>query len=161
MDIPYDPLDVSDFIVSFSECFSPTLAKLHVDFDLGPIHRSANSGFALGFDTLAPLLSFSHLRDLDLDCICTSAISDASLKTMARSLPQLENFYFGCGARWLVPPSLIFIGLAHFIHYCRYLRSIGMPLSACAVDTDSEPFSETIPNEKITIIFFRSSISLP
>ncbi|KAG0701340.1 hypothetical protein DFH29DRAFT_571137 [Suillus ampliporus] len=150
--MPYDPLDVSDLIVSFLECFSPALEKLHVDFSLDAEFTFANPVLALGFDVVAPLLSFSHLKDLDLDSICASAISDASLKTMAQSFPQLENFCFGSDP-WLVPPSLTFTGLVHLIHHCRCLCSIRMPFSACSVDTNSEPFSETIPNEKITRLF--------
>ncbi|KAG2345496.1 hypothetical protein BDR05DRAFT_862768, partial [Suillus weaverae] len=76
---------------------------------------------------IAPLLSFSHLRDLNLDWICASAIDDASLKTMAQSWPHLEIFCFGTSARWLVPPSLTFVGLVYLIHHCLRLRSIAMP----------------------------------
>ncbi|KAG1751340.1 uncharacterized protein EDB91DRAFT_601541 [Suillus paluster] len=155
---PYDPLDIPDFIVSISECFSPALEKLHFDFNLSfstLLDRDilANPSFALGFDAIAPMLWFNCLTDLQLDWMCTSAIDDASLKTMARSWPQLENFSFGSAARWLVPPSLTFIGLVHLIHHCRRLHSIEMPFCACPVDTNSEPFSKTIPNEKITRLF--------
>ncbi|KAG0707384.1 hypothetical protein DFH29DRAFT_995174 [Suillus ampliporus] len=155
---PYDPLDIPDFIVSISERFSPALKKLHFDFNFafstfleGDI--LANPSFALGFDAIAPMLSFGCLTDLQLDWMCTSSIDDASLKTMARSWPQLENLSFGSATRWLVPPSITFIGLVHLIHHCWRLRSIEMPFCACPVDTNSDPFSETLPNENITRLF--------
>ncbi|KAG1742835.1 hypothetical protein EDB19DRAFT_1700610 [Suillus lakei] len=157
-DTPYDPLDATDLISSFSKCFSPALEKFHFDFGFpfsGIVEEDilADPSFALRFDVVAPLLSFSHLTDLDLDWICASAIDDVSLKTMAQSWPQLESFCLGSSARWLVPPSLTFVGLVHLIHHCQRLRSIGMPFCACPVDTDSEPFSETIANEKLTTLF--------
>ncbi|KAG1734673.1 uncharacterized protein EDB91DRAFT_1348494 [Suillus paluster] len=156
--IPYNPLDIPDLIFSFSECFSPALEKIRFDFDyefctIVEEHILADTSFAFDFDVVAPLLSFSHLTDLDLNWICTSAIDDASLKTMAQSFPQLENFLFGSSARWVIPPSLTFIGLVHLIHHCRRLRSIAMTFCACPVDINSEPFSQTIPNNKITRLF--------
>ncbi|KAG2036104.1 hypothetical protein BDR03DRAFT_960788 [Suillus americanus] len=157
-DTPYDPLDATDLISSFSRCFSPALENVYFEFDFpfGNIVEEdilADPIFALRFDAITPLLSFSHLTNLDLDWICPSAIDDASLKTMAQSWPHLENFFFGSSARWLVPPSLTFVGLVHLIHHCRRLRSIALPFCACPVDVNSEPFSETIPNEMITKLF--------
>jgi hypothetical protein len=151
--LPYDPLGVPGLILSLSECFSPTLEQLHFHFKFQCFtdeRMLANPRFALGYDVVAPLLSFSRLIDLRLDWICTSAIDDASLKTIAQSWPQLETFWFGNAARWVTPPSLSFIGLAHLIHHCRRLHTIGMSFCACQVDIDSEPFSQTIPNENIT-----------
>ncbi|KAG2368643.1 hypothetical protein BDR07DRAFT_1582129, partial [Suillus spraguei] len=81
------------------------------------------------------------------------AIDDTSLKIMAQSWPQLEHFLFGSAARWLVPPSLTFIGLIHLIHYCPLLRNIEMPFNACPVDVSSAPFSSTNPNEKLRGLF--------
>jgi hypothetical protein len=157
-DPPYDPSDAIDLISSFSKCFSPTLEHIRFKFDF-PFSRIveedvlANPLFALHFDAIAPLLSFGRLTNLDLDWICASAIHDASLKSMAQSWPHLENFRFGSSARWVVVPSLTFVGLVHLIHHCQRLRSIAMPFCACPVDANSEPFSETIPNEKITALF--------
>ncbi|KAG0701084.1 hypothetical protein DFH29DRAFT_1069845 [Suillus ampliporus] len=151
-DFPYDPQDVPDLIVSLSECFPPALEKLHFDIKF-EFSTLANPSFVLGFDVIAPLLSFSRLTDLRLDWICISAIDDASLKTIAQSWPQLESFWFGSATRWLVPPSLTSIGFVHLIHHCRRLRSIEMPFFACPVDINSEPFSKTIPNGNITAIF--------
>ncbi|KAG2364902.1 hypothetical protein BDR07DRAFT_1482063 [Suillus spraguei] len=157
-DTPYDPLDAIDLLSSFSKCFSPALENIHFDFNF-PFDSIveedilADPIFALHFDAIVPLLSFSHLTDLDLDWICVSIIDDASLKTMAQSWPHLENFRFGSSARWLVPPSLTFVGLVYLIHHCRRLRKIAMPFCACPVDTNNEPFSETIPNEKVTTLF--------
>ncbi|KAG1732228.1 uncharacterized protein EDB91DRAFT_1030907, partial [Suillus paluster] len=153
----YDPLDIPELIVSFSECFCHTLEELHFifEFEFDSLFDDAltDPSFALGFDVIAPLLSFSHLTDLRLDWMCTSAIDDASLKTMAQSWPQLEKFWFGCAARWLIPPSITFIGLAHLIHHCPRLCHIEMPFSAYPIDDiDSEPFFKTIPNGKITEI---------
>ncbi|KAG0691795.1 hypothetical protein DFH29DRAFT_1010184 [Suillus ampliporus] len=157
LEVPYDPLDIPDLIVSFSKCFSSTLETLHFDFDFDFNDlfsmELADPSYALGFDVVAPLLLFSHLKDLQLDWMCTSAIDDASLKTIAQSLPQLENVSIGTAARWLVPPSLTFIGLVHLIRYCRRLRSIDMAFDACPVDIHSEPFSKTIPNNKIARFF--------
>ncbi|KAG1858202.1 hypothetical protein F4604DRAFT_1192496 [Suillus subluteus] len=84
--------------------------------------------------------------------MCTSAINDGSLKIIAQSRPQLEYLQFGCAARWMTPPSVTFIGLVHLIHHCSRLCRIGVPFSACPVDINSEPFSNTTPNEKITEI---------
>ncbi|KAG1755951.1 hypothetical protein EDB19DRAFT_1902126 [Suillus lakei] len=112
-EVPYDPLEIAD-IVSLSECFSPALEKLDfglefefVEFD--DEYTLASPWFALGFDVIAPLLPFSRLTDLRLDWICTSAIDDASLKTIAQSWPHLESFWFGGAIPWLIPPSLTFI----------------------------------------------------
>ncbi|KAG1862525.1 hypothetical protein DFJ58DRAFT_700440 [Suillus subalutaceus] len=155
---PYDPLDIPDFIVSFSKCFSPTLEKLEVELGYSFTTPFASEyvvydpSFVLGFDVVAPLLSFSRLTNLQLDWMCTSAIDDSSLKIMAQSWPQLEYLQFGCEARWMIPPSATFIGLVHLVHHCPRLCRIGMPFSACPVDINGEPFSNTIPNEEITKI---------
>lgn len=156
-EVLYDPLEIPGLILSLLECFSPALEQLHFHFDfkfLASIDDVifADPSHAIGFDAVAPLLSFNHLIDLRLDWICTSAIDDASFKTIAQSWPQLETFLFGNGTHWAIPPSLSFIGLVHLIHHCRRLHTIGMCFCAYQVDIDSEPFSQTIPNEKITEI---------
>ncbi|KAG1765313.1 hypothetical protein EDD22DRAFT_800785 [Suillus occidentalis] len=157
-DLPYDPLEAIDFISSFSKCFSPTLEHIHFEFsftfsNIVEEDVLANPLFALRFDAIAPLLSFGHLTNLNLDWICASAIDDASLKSMAQSWPHLENFWLGSSARWVIAPSLTFVGLVHLIRHCRHLRSIAMPFFACPVDANNEPYSETIPNGKITALF--------
>ncbi|KAG1847611.1 hypothetical protein F4604DRAFT_162400 [Suillus subluteus] len=158
---PYDPMEIPDLIISVSECFPPTLEKLHFNFATDLDNHTedilADTRFALGFDVVAPMLSFSHLKYLDLDWICTSVIDDTSLKTMAQSWPLLEHFVFGSAPRWLVPPSLTFIGLVHLIHHCPLLRNIKMPFSACPVDVNSAPFSNTNPSEKIRGLFVGTS----
>ncbi|KAG2033953.1 hypothetical protein BDR03DRAFT_1013829 [Suillus americanus] len=158
---PYDPMDIPDLIISVSECFPPTLEKFHFNFDTSHNHMEehilADPSFALGFDVVTPMLSFSHLKHLDLNWICTSAIDDTSLKKMAQSWPQLEHFLFGSEAGWLIPPSLTFIGLVHLIHHCPLLRNIEMRFSACPVDVNSAAFSNIKPNEKICELFVGTS----
>ncbi|KAG1738988.1 hypothetical protein EDB19DRAFT_1852109 [Suillus lakei] len=159
-EVPYDPLDISRLIISLSKCLSPALEKLQIQFAFdfspfidGDMDTLSNPSFALGFDAVAPLLPFSRLTDLQLDWMCTSAISDASLKTIAQSLPQLESFRFGGAARWLIPPSLTFVGLVHLIQHCPRLHFIQMSFCAMPVVYDTDPFFfETVPNEKITIL---------
>jgi hypothetical protein len=156
-DEPYDPLGIPDFIVSFSECFSPVLEQLQIDiepYNINPDeHILGNRRFAFGFDVIAPLLQFSRLTKLDLSWICTSNIDDEAFKKMVQSWPLLEEFYFGCGNPWLVPPSLTFMGLAHLIQHCQHLHCVQMSFSAGSIDADSEPFSTTIPNKMVTHLF--------
>ncbi|KAG2072395.1 hypothetical protein BDR04DRAFT_1096608 [Suillus decipiens] len=152
----YNPLDMPNLIVSFSECFSPALEKLHVEFEsvpLRPIEEDimTNPGCVFGFNALAPLLSFNRLTELQLDWIFTSAINDASLKTLAQSWPQLERFYFRSAILWLIPPSMTFTALVHLIKHCPRLHTVQMSFCADPVDYDNDPFFfETIPSEKIT-----------
>ncbi|KAG1892339.1 hypothetical protein F4604DRAFT_1565242 [Suillus subluteus] len=150
---PYDPLDITNLVVSLSESFSPDLEQLEVSItfglDLLP-EELDNPGFAIAFDAVAPLLSLSRLTKLDLSWLCTSAIDDDSLKRMAQSWPQLEEFRFGGETDWLVPPSLTFIGLVHLVQHCRRLHTIKMTFRANSVDTDNELFSKIIPNKNIT-----------
>ncbi|KAG2106097.1 hypothetical protein BD769DRAFT_1503726, partial [Suillus cothurnatus] len=143
----YDPRDIPDLIITVSECFPPTLEKLHFDFDIEcrnqrDLDNLADPSFAFDFGVVAPMLSFSHLKYFNLDWICTSAINDTSLKTMAQS-----------AACWMIPPSLTFIGLVHLIHQCPLLRIIEMPFCAYPVDVNSAPFSNTNPNEEIRELF--------
>ncbi|OAX31966.1 hypothetical protein K503DRAFT_870402 [Rhizopogon vinicolor AM-OR11-026] len=154
-DEPYDPLDIPGLIVAFSECFSPVLEQLHVKFEFNYDNESIlnDHRFAFGFDVIAPFLQFSHLTMLDLDWLCTSDVDDEAFKNMVQSWPLLEEFHFGSGDRWLVPPSLTFTGLVHLIHHCRHLRRIDIHFTACSIDANSEPFSITLPNEMITWIF--------
>jgi hypothetical protein len=154
----YDPRDIPDLIITVSECFPPTLEKLHFDFDIEcrnqrDLDNLADPSFAFDFGVVAPVLSFSYLKYFNLDWICTSAINDTSLKTMAQSWPQLEHFSFGSAACWMIPPSLTFIGLVHLMHHCPLLRIIEMPFRAYPVDVNSAPFSNTNPNEKIRELF--------
>jgi hypothetical protein len=147
---------ISDFIVSFSECFTPALRQLRVeippwDDEYDPIFN--DHSFAFGFDVIAPLLPFNRLTELDLDWICTSDVDDEALKNMAQSWPRLKKFSFGTGERWLIPPSVTFTGLVYLVQHCRHLYSIRMRFAACSIDTDSKPFSSTIPNEKLTTLF--------
>ncbi|KAG2121833.1 hypothetical protein BD769DRAFT_1608594 [Suillus cothurnatus] len=158
----YDPRDIPDLIISVLECFPYTLEKFNFEFDYELDSYMEEDifddpSFAFGFDVVAPMLSFSHLKYLNLDWICTSAINDTSLKTMAQSWPQLEDFLFGSAVRWLIPPSLTFIGLIHLIHHCPLLRNIEMPFNACPVDVNSAPFSNTNPSEKIWRLFVATS----
>jgi hypothetical protein len=152
--LPYDPMDIPDIIVSLSECFSPALERLNVNlgFDYDALSEDvlADSRFAFGFEVIIPLRSFSRLTSLDLDWFCTSHVDDDALKDMVQSWPQLERFSFGTKARWLVPPSLTFIGLVHLIQHCPRLHWIDMPFRAFQINTNSEPFSRTIPNENAT-----------
>lgn len=149
--IPYDPLGIPDLIVSFSECFSPALEKLDVVFESYPSYIEdiiADRSYVLGFNAVAPLLSFNRLTELHLNWICTSAINDASLKTLAQSWPHLERFHFGGAICWLVPPSMTFTALVHLIKHCPHL-----PFCANPVDYDNDPlFFETIPNGNITAL---------
>ncbi|KAG2370051.1 hypothetical protein BDR07DRAFT_1387611 [Suillus spraguei] len=143
-------------VIYLSEGFSPTLEELVFELELelefsdfDKEYTFTDPGLALHFDAVVPLLSFSCLTDLRLDWICTSAIDDTSLKTMAQSWPLLETFWFGGAVPWVVPPSLTFIGFVHLIHCCRRLCSIQMSFRACPVDVNSELFSKTIPNKNI------------
>ncbi|KAG1815521.1 uncharacterized protein BJ212DRAFT_1357095 [Suillus subaureus] len=150
----YDPLDIPDFIASLSEGFSPDLEQLEVLLNTG-FERSEELNdprFAIAFGVIAPLLSLRRLTTLDLSWLCTSAIDDVSLKRMAQSWPELERFHFGGGVRWLVPPSLTFIGLIHLVHHCRRLHTIEMTFHAGSIDTNSELFSKIIPNNNITSV---------
>ncbi|KAG2033851.1 hypothetical protein BDR03DRAFT_902039 [Suillus americanus] len=157
-EVPYDPLHIPDFIVSLSECFSPALEKLHVEFEFdfsAYIGEAiiANRSYVLGFNAVASLMPFYRLTDLRLDWICTSAINDASLKALVQSWPQLEQFHFGGAAYWLVPPSMTFVAFVHLIRYCPRLHTVQMSFCATPVDYDGDPFFfETIPNEKITTL---------
>ncbi|KAG1812812.1 uncharacterized protein BJ212DRAFT_1368295 [Suillus subaureus] len=155
--VPYDPLHIPDFIVSLSECLSPALEKLHVKFEFNftDVREAifASHSYVLGFNAVAPLLPFNRLIDLRLDWLCTSAIDDASFKTLAQSWPQLEQFYFGGAACWLIPPSMTFTALFHLIQHCPRLHTIQMSFCATPVDYDNDPFFfETIPNEEITTL---------
>ncbi|KAG1857393.1 hypothetical protein DFJ58DRAFT_913524 [Suillus subalutaceus] len=167
-EVPYDPLHIPDFVVSLSECFSPALEKLHVEFEFdfstyigeGII---ANRSYVLGFNAVAPLMPFHRLTDLRLDWMCTSAINDASFKTLVQSWPQLEQFHFGGAAYWLVPPSMTFTAFVHLIRHCPRLHTVQMSFCATPVDYANDPFFfETIPNEKIiTLSVGMSPISDP
>ncbi|KAG2031649.1 hypothetical protein BDR03DRAFT_1095382 [Suillus americanus] len=163
-----NPLHIPNLIVSLSECLSPALEKLHIEFPLALnyIDREdivASRSYVLGFNVVATLLPFNRLTDLRLDWICTSSINDASLKTLAQSWPQLEQFYFGGTACWAVLPSMTFTALVHLIQHCPRLHTVRMSFCATPVDYDNDPFFfETIPNEKITTLSVgRSPISDP
>ncbi|KAG2033853.1 hypothetical protein BDR03DRAFT_653583 [Suillus americanus] len=162
--VPYDPLYIPDLIVSLSECLSPALEKLHVN-NFTDIKKDIISGhsYVLGFNAVAPLLPFNRLTGIRLDWLCTSAIDDASLKILAQSWPQLEQFHFGGAARWVVPPSMTFTALVHLIQHCPRLHTVQMSFCATPVDYDNDPFFfETLPNEKITTLFVgMSPISAP
>jgi len=154
------PLDIPDLFVSFAECFSSTLEQFTVHFPgLGHISTEKLAGppFMLAFGAVAPLLSFSYLKRVSLSKFCASAIDDAMIKTMAQSWPQLEEFSLGCGACWQIPPSLTFTGLVHLIRHCQDLREIAIRFRASVIIRDSEPFSKTIPNAKITDIYVGNS----
>jgi hypothetical protein len=140
-------LDIPSLMISFSECFSPALERLEMNF-----YDADGPPLVLGFNAVAPLLSFGHLTKLDLDWFRTSTISDSALERMAQSWPQLEEFCFGTASEEVVSPSLTFIGLVYLIRYCRHLRFIAMSFCASAIDVNCEPFSKTTPNEKITSI---------
>ncbi|KAG1757077.1 hypothetical protein EDB19DRAFT_2019977 [Suillus lakei] len=75
----HDPWDIPDLIVSLSECFSPALEELRFIFDpdfefTSEENTLVNPSFALDFNMIAPLLSFSRLTDVQLDWMCTLAI---------------------------------------------------------------------------------------
>ncbi|KAG1850634.1 hypothetical protein DFJ58DRAFT_729213 [Suillus subalutaceus] len=103
------------------------------------------------FDAVAPLPSFSRLTHRRLNCICPSVIDDASLKTMAQSQPQLENFGIGNAGRYPVLPSLTFVGLAYLIHHFPRLYTIDMSFWAYEVDFNNEPLPTTTLNEGILV----------
>jgi len=158
--LDHDPLVARNFILSFSECFPPALEQLTIYFD-DPEPLSATESvdpyFALGFDAIAPLLLFSHLTVVDLHWICSSAIDDAMVQKMAQSWPLLEEFYLGTKAGSLIPLSITFTGLVHLIRHCRHLCNISMVFHASSIYRNSEPFSDTIPNEKIIAIYVGNS----
>jgi hypothetical protein len=160
--LPYDPLDIPNLISALSVCFSTDLEQLIVDFtgiDSNSLstEKLADPRFALSFNAVVPLLSFSCLKHINLSYFCASGINDAMIKDMAQSWPQLEEFYIGSTARWLIPPALTFTGLVHLIRHCQYLQDVGIPFRASLIDIKSEPFSKTIPNTKITGIYVGNS----
>ncbi|OJA19598.1 hypothetical protein AZE42_09624 [Rhizopogon vesiculosus] len=139
---PYDPLDIPDLIVAFSECFSPVLEQIQLTTEYEYCSNESmlsDHRFAFGFDVIAPFLQFNHLTKLDLDWVCTADVDDKAFNNMVQSWPQLEEFLFG--------------SLVHLIHHCRHLHCIDMRFSACSIDIDSEPFSTTLPNHRITRLF--------
>jgi hypothetical protein len=156
--LPYNPPDIPDFIVSISECFSPDLECLDFDFDCECLDEEvletlSDSRFALDFSVLSPLLPFNRLISINLDWFCTARIDDDALMNMVQSWPHLKFFALGGGAPWLTPPSVTFIGLVHLIQHCRHIHSLKMPFRAFSIDTNSEPFSTTAPNDKISYFF--------
>ena len=152
-----DPLEIPDFIVSISECFSSTLEQLSVKCAGLTTEMAIDPSFVLSFHAVTPLLSFSYLKKVDLSCFCAPAIDDAMIKTIAQSWPLLEEFRIGDIADWMIPPSLTFTGLVHLIRHCQHLRDIAMSFRASLIDSNSEPFSRTIPNAKITSIYVGNS----
>ncbi|OAX33883.1 hypothetical protein K503DRAFT_775124 [Rhizopogon vinicolor AM-OR11-026] len=151
-----NPLDIPDLIVSLSERFPSDIEKLVVEITgLGSLSTGhlADLRFVLNSNAVTSLLSFNCLRTVDLSCFCASAIDDVAVKMMAQSWPQLEQFYLGSRARWPTPPSLTFTGLVHLIRHCQHLHDIAIPFRASLIDNNSEPFSKTIPNAKITHIY--------
>ncbi|OAX39074.1 hypothetical protein K503DRAFT_113848 [Rhizopogon vinicolor AM-OR11-026] len=153
------PLHILDLTVSFSECFSPLLEQLRVQTKFDNTSESAlnDHRFAFGFNIIAPLLQFSRLTKLDLNWLCTSDVDDEVFKDMVQSWPLLQEFCFGSGYHWLNPPSLTFIGLVHLIQHCPDLCHVEIRFAACPIDADSEPFSTTLPNERIGHLFVGSS----
>ncbi|KAG2033852.1 hypothetical protein BDR03DRAFT_653547 [Suillus americanus] len=154
-EILYNILHIPDLIVSLSECLSPALEKLHIEFesDFRYIREDIDRNYVLGFDAVAPLLPFNRLTDLRLDWMCTSGVNDASIKILAQSWPQLEQFYFRGTACWAVPPSMTFTALVHLIQHCPRLHDVQITFCATPVDYDNDPFFfETVPNEKITTL---------
>ncbi|OJA15562.1 hypothetical protein AZE42_08170 [Rhizopogon vesiculosus] len=150
---PYVSLNIPDLIGPLSTSFSRTLERISINFSyLDIISGLADPHLVLGFEAVAPLLSFNRLTELELNFFCTSAIDDAALKIMAQSWPQLEHFRFGGATKRLDLPLLTFRGLVYLIQHCRYLQVIEMCFSAFSIDTNCEPFSKTIPNENITSI---------
>ncbi|KAJ8596815.1 hypothetical protein M405DRAFT_892189 [Rhizopogon salebrosus TDB-379] len=147
--LPYDP-DIPEFIVSFSECFSPVLEELLVNVEFS--HEDLDDHpLSFGFDVIAPLLSFRRLTTLDINWFCTTDVNDDAFKKMAQSWPQLEKFCFGVASAMLASPSVTFIGLIYLIQYCRHLRNVTMYFRACPIDIKREPFSKIVPNEKIEV----------
>ncbi|OAX35776.1 hypothetical protein K503DRAFT_802543 [Rhizopogon vinicolor AM-OR11-026] len=149
------PLNIPGLMDSFSECFSSAVEHITIGFgnSSGGRYEHDTRPIVFGFDAVVSLLPFSRLTRLDLNQFCTSAISDATLKLMTQSWPRLEEIRFGSTTRRPKIPSLTFIGLVHLIQHCRQLRDIEMSFCACSIDINCEPFSRTIPNEKITSIF--------
>ncbi|OJA17506.1 hypothetical protein AZE42_11982 [Rhizopogon vesiculosus] len=145
-----ESLDIPNLMISFSECFSPDLEQIKFDFSFFIAH--GGPPLVLGFNSIAPLLSFGRLTKLDLRWFNTSTIDDDALNKIAQSWPQLKEFYLGTAHRELISPSLTFVGLTHLIRHCRHLRTIAMSFRACSMDTNCEPFSNTIPSKKITRI---------
>lgn len=150
----YDPLHIANFIDSLSECLSPALEKLHIELGLNLRYirgDNPNRNYVFGFSAVTPLLPFNRLKELRLECICTSAINDTLLKTLVQSWPQLEQFYFGGGTHWVVPPSMTFTALVYLIQHCPRLHAVQMSFYATPVDYDNDPFFfETVRNEKIS-----------
>jgi len=52
----------------------------------------------------------------------------------------------------LADSTIDYLHRIHLIQYCHYLRYIAVVFHACLIDNKPEPFSKTIPNEKITTI---------
>ncbi|KIJ61998.1 hypothetical protein HYDPIDRAFT_30819 [Hydnomerulius pinastri MD-312] len=83
------------------------------------------------YDSLCPLLSFPHLRELVLELDNPVSLNDEELMMLARAWPRLEVFKINCRSGWRVHSSanpLTLKGLVSLLRLCPMLCELGLSL---------------------------------
>ncbi|KIJ62001.1 hypothetical protein HYDPIDRAFT_115152 [Hydnomerulius pinastri MD-312] len=142
------------------------------------LHRNTHHGHyqPLTYDSLCPLLSFPHLRELVLELDNPVSLNDEELMMLACNWPRLEVLKVNCRSGWRVDSSACPVtlkGLVSLLRLCPMLCELGLSLDArdiplpsidlCALQVIAPAWSGAhqgswgIRNTKITMLYLSDS----
>ncbi|KZT03885.1 uncharacterized protein LAESUDRAFT_703852 [Laetiporus sulphureus 93-53] len=163
------PRLLREFFLDLQQICSPKLHALQL-FDtqqpeVAVWERSRrHPQLSVGAETLAPLLAFSQLRILEINCSSLYQLDDAALIGLARSFPLLAHLELGVLHGWNGPSQVTFNALNMLNALCPDLHKLGLALdltSAAAGITGTECVepsqSARVPNARITRVHLTDS----
>ncbi|KAH7906487.1 hypothetical protein BJ138DRAFT_1221252 [Hygrophoropsis aurantiaca] len=108
---------------------------------------------------LRPLFSFSGLRYLHIDGICSFDLSDDSLAELADAWPRLEELMLNHCSGWGRTSEITFKGLKSLIQACPLLQDLALAIDATQLNVVSSTTpGEDIHNDKIETLNLGNSI---
>ncbi|KAH7913867.1 hypothetical protein BJ138DRAFT_1177766 [Hygrophoropsis aurantiaca] len=131
--------------------------RLRLTFVSGGVKKHFD--VTLDIAALRPLLSFSKLKSVYLDGLCSFNLNDDTLLELANAWPQLEKLALNQYTGWKRRSGITFKGLALLLRACPLLDTLALSLDAIQLSSISltRP-GEGIHNQKIKVINLGDSI---
>ncbi|KAH7903760.1 hypothetical protein BJ138DRAFT_82489 [Hygrophoropsis aurantiaca] len=112
----------------------------------------------LDIAALRPLFSFTKMRCVDIDGLCSFDLNDDSLAELANAWPHLEELTLNLSSGWQSTSEITFKGLRSLIQACPLLKSLALAIDATQLNPISRATPEDdIHNDKIEVLDLEDS----
>ena len=135
-DLPFTPDDIHQILTSLLPC-QFTIKHINIQWWLDPDRGITldDSDYISGI-TLAPLLEFSHLKNVELNTLSSlHGIDDTFISKLALSCPNLVHLDLGSRGAVNFPMDTTLASLVILANHCRLLQNIGLYFDCCTIQS--------------------------